>query len=287
MKIFYFFIFVFFLIGLLSRLLTKDPKSTKKKRNNPISKIPSIGFTDKNDIKNSDQTSKILSSFDSDLESTNSYDPSLYWFSVEEMSRKINSCLTLNYKSTSGNITKRDVDVTAFYRGEGGCMFDCYCHLRKAKRTLSSKSVLSAIDRDTGEVIEDLCRYFNEKYDHNPEKAYDLILEKYAWAIFILSYVAGCDGAIRAPEWKMIAEFCQRRGNPAELVIDKLEAIAKNLGRPQKTDFHRFIREKTASPEIIKDIFETSQRVVALNSKAHTEQERAIAYMMGKWKTYL
>lgn len=121
----------------------------------------------------------------------------------------------------------------------------------------------------------------------NPENAYDMILRSYTWAIYVLIYVAIADSAIRAPERKLIAEFCMRRGNPSELTMEKLDILVKGLGRPTKTDFHRFIRERSTTPEIIRDIFATAKAIIATNSKIHTDQERALAYMEDKWKQYL
>jgi len=215
------------------------------------------------------------------------YNTDAYWFPVEGMPRKLEARLTLDYESTSGKRAKRDVDVSAFYRGDGGCIIDCFCHLRNAKRTLSSKSILRAIDRDTGEVVNDIYTFLEAKYNENPEKAYDTILQTYAWTIFILLYVAAADGAIRAPERQLVVDFCMRRGNPAELTVEKLDALVKGLGRPAKSDFQRYIRERTTTPEVIRDIFETAKAIVATNSKVHTEQERALAYMTKQWKQFL
>ena len=215
------------------------------------------------------------------------YNPDSYWFSVEQTPRKVEARLTLDYEGTSGTRTTRDVDVSAFYRGDGGCMVDCFCHLRGARRTLSSKCVRRVIDRDTGEVVDDIFAFLESKYNDNPEKSYDALLQSYAWVIYVLLYVAAADGAIRAPERQLIAEFCMRRGNPAELQIEKLETLVKNLGRPSKSDFQRFMRERTTTPDVILDIFQTSKAIVATNSKVHTEQDRALAYMLKHWKQIL
>jgi len=215
------------------------------------------------------------------------YNPDAYWFPTEDMPRKVEARCTLDYESTSGKRTTRDVDVSAFYRGDGGCIIDCFCHLRNAKRTLSSKSIRRAIDRDTGEVINDLYAFLESKYNENPEKAYDAILQSYTWTIFILLYVAATDGAIRAQERQLVVEFCMRRGNPSELTIEKLDALVKGLGRPAKSDFQRYIRERTTTPEVIRDILATAKAIVATNSKVHTEQERALAYMTKQWKQFL
>lgn len=215
------------------------------------------------------------------------YNPDSYWFPTEEMPRKVEARLTLDYESTSGKRTTRDVDVFAFYKGDGACILDCFCHLRRAKRTLSSKCIRRAIDRDTGELIGDVYAFLEAKYNENPEKAYDAILQSYAWAIMVLLYVAAVDGAVRAPERKLVAEFCLRRGNPSELEPEKVEAMVKGLGAAAKSDFHRYVRERTTTPEVIRDIVATAKAIVATNSKVHTEQERALAFMAKQWKQFL
>lgn len=233
------------------------------------------------------QISELSSAASANQNGDDGYAPELYWFPVEGTGRRIDAHLTIDYESTSRKITRRDVDVHTFYRGENGCMFDCFCHLRKAKRTLSSRSVRNAVDRDTGEIVVDLCKHFEDKYEVNPEKPYDTLLQEYGWAIMVLNYVAGADGAIRAPERKAIAEFCLRREGHEALSIEKLDRLIRELGRPDKSVFHRMIRERSAAERVIKDIDETAVKMVEGKAKAHTDQERAIAYMKDKWRSFL
>ncbi len=121
----------------------------------------------------------------------------------------------------------------------------------------------------------------------NPHAAYDAFLREFAWTIFVIAYVGGVDGALKAPERTLIAEFCQRRGNLSELQLDRLETLVKDLGKADKSTFHKYIRERTAPDEVIRDLMATAQAIVALNRRPHTEQERAISYMQDKWKAIL
>jgi len=115
------------------------------------------------------------------------------------------------------------------------------------------------------------------------QRLYDQILEQYAWAIFVLIYIASCDGAFKAQERKIIAQFCLRREGAKELNLDKMEDTIKNLSRISKNDFHRFIRERTDTSETLLDIYNTAKKIINTNSNAHTEQVRAISYLEKAW----
>lgn len=103
------------------------------------------------------------------------------------------------------------------------------------------------------------------------------------WILFILIYIASSDGALKSQEIKIIAEFCLRQNNA--LKIDPFQLMFKQLARPAKTDFHRFIRDRTCSAEMKLDIIEKAKKIIASNSTPHTEQTRTIKYLEKSWNS--
>ncbi len=74
-----------------------------------------------------------------------------------------NAYLRIRYKDRNGQVTRRDIDVTQFGNEiYGGSMY-AYCHLRKDYRTFRFDRVISATDRTTGEFINNIGRWLNEK----------------------------------------------------------------------------------------------------------------------------
>ena len=117
-----------------------------------------------------------------------------------------------------------------------------------------------------------------------PDSEYDKVLQQFTWTLLVLLYFAACDGAIKPNERMLIAEFFKRRNPNAELDTSKVEDALKLLGRPDKSSFHKLVRERSAEPGILQDVFNTAQAIMRSNPKPHTEQERAIEYLRKRWK---
>ena len=113
---------------------------------------------------------------------------------------------------------------------------------------------------------------------------YDFVLREYTWTLLVLLYFAASDGAIKAKERAAISNYFKRRNPSAELDEDKIIDLLKNFGRPDKVTFHKLVRERTAEAAVLQDIYDTAWEIVRINSKVHTEQERAIEYLKKSWK---
>ncbi|WKZ15464.1 MAG: hypothetical protein QY317_16335 [Candidatus Jettenia caeni] len=220
-------------------------------------------------------------------ENIDEYSGDLYWFPVEDIPRKINARIRLCYVDTYNNETLRNIDVSIFYRGKEGCKFDGYCHLRKARRTLSSKCVKEAIDLDTGEVISDLPAFFEHKYSETPEFVHGKLFEDHGWKIHVLIYIAAADGAMRVCDRNIIVRFCMNLKSHKLIDSSRIEEILKKLCRPNKFEFHKYIRESNPEPEVARVVYETAKEIVNANSKAHSEQIRCLKYIQEKWKDKL
>jgi len=208
----------------------------------------------------------------------------IYYFPVENIPRKIFANLKLQYLSTSGEETKREIDVTTFYRGQEGCHFEGFDHLRNARRKLSSRGVKQAVDLDTGELIVDLCAFFEQKYIDSPDYPYDNLFEKHGNEIYCLVYIAAADGAVRSEEREIIVSYCLEQKEFKSLDREKLNEIIKNIYRPTKYEYHKSIRRIEPDSANAKNIWSFSNRIVETNSKQHSEQVRALEYIRKQLK---
>ncbi|MEI2766979.1 MAG: hypothetical protein V9E86_00405 [Nitrosomonas sp.] len=114
--------------------------------------------------------------------------------------------------------------------------------------------------------------------------AYDSVLREYTWTLLILLYFAASDGAIKSHEREIICNFFKRRSPNDELDASVILEVLANFGRPDKSSFHKLVRERTADDPVLQDIYDTSWQIIRSNSKIHTEQERAIDYLKKSWK---
>jgi hypothetical protein len=116
---------------------------------------------------------------------------------------------------------------------------------------------------------------------------YDSVLREYTWTLLVLLYFAASDGAIKLQEREIIASFFKRRSPNAELDITKIIELLKNFGRPDKSTFHKLVRERTADAAVLQDVYDTAWQIARCNLRIHTEQERAIDYLKKSWKGHI
>jgi len=116
------------------------------------------------------------------------------------------------------------------------------------------------------------------------DSEYDKVLQQYTWTILVLLYFAASDGAIKSSERIIITEFFKRRNRDLQFDTTKIEDIIKLFGRPNKSSFHKLVRERDGDSSLLQDTYETALDIIASNSKVHTEQERAIKYLRKNWK---
>jgi tellurite resistance protein len=210
--------------------------------------------------------------------------PDLYYFPVESTPRKIAARLKLRYVSTSGQETDREIDVRVFYRGQGGCHFEGFDHLRNARRKLSSKCVKDAVDLETGESLSDLVAFFEHKYLESPEYLYDYLFEKHGAEIYVFVYLAAADGAVRAQERNIIARYCLDQEGFQTLDAEKVDDILKKMYKPSKHDFHRCVREMKLDSTDLNKVWSVANAIAGTSAKPHSEHTRALEYMQKQWK---
>lgn len=119
----------------------------------------------------------------------------------------------------------------------------------------------------------------------NTHVDYDSVLREFTWALLVLLYIAASDGSIKANEREIICNFFKRRNPNAEFDNSIILELLANFGRPDKSSFHKLVRERTTDEAVLQDIYDTSWQIIRSNSKIHTEQERAIDYLKKSWKS--
>ena len=243
-------------------------------------KKPSITVSLINDIKPEIQVTSEIQTPNQNNKAYELESVGLYYFPVESTPRKINVQLKMHYVNTHGDKTERVIDVKAFYRGENGCLFEGFDYLRNSYRKLSSKCVKEAIDTETGETLDDVFAFFEKKYQGSPDYLYDYIFDKHGSEIYIFIYLAAADGAVRAPERRVIANYCIEQEGFNTLNLEKFEELLKNIYRPSKYDFHQYTRKTEFNPKM----WDVANEIVNTNTQPHSEQTRALEYILKQWK---
>ena len=165
-----------------------------------------------------------------------------YWIPVEDTKRKVVAYLKLKYQKTNGEINERSFDVSGFSRGNDGYHIHGYCHKRKKNITLSSLGMKNVIDIESGEVVNDLAKFLEEKYMATSGFIHDSLFDEYGWAIYILIYLSATSGSVVKKERDVIAEFIKSIDNYHALSNVWIDETLKGLYRPGKMEIRNWTK---------------------------------------------
>ncbi len=73
----------------------------------------------------------------------------------------LNAKVIITYEDTEKTISERQISAITY---DGYKYLNAFCHLRNGPRTFKIDQIVNCTSTITGEVIEDIEAYFNEKY---------------------------------------------------------------------------------------------------------------------------
>jgi hypothetical protein len=165
-----------------------------------------------------------------------------YWIPVESKRRKVSARLMLKYRNTKNIISERAFDVEAFSRGDKGYHIHGYCQKKHRNIALSSLGIMEAIDNETGEVIENINSYLEQKYKDSSEQKKDLLFDEYGWAVYSLVYLAGTSGSIVKKERDIITAFIRSIPRFSCLEDEWIDKTIRELYRPGKMEIRNWVK---------------------------------------------
>ena len=191
-----------------------------------------------------------------------------YWFPSEGKVRKIQAHLWLRYQKTNYEVHDREFDVEGFERGDRGYYVHGYCHWKNKRITLSSLGILEALDRDTGEVIDDLKQYLEAHYRDTPAALQDRLFDDYGWAIYPLIYLAASSGKVTKKERDIIAGFIKSFDCFRPLDDAWIDTKLLKLYRPGKMEIRNWVKHAITAGKDLSLITETIRAL-----EKHQKQE--------------
>ena len=92
---------------------------------------------------------------------------------------KLTAHIEIDYVDGNKYTTTRTVRVREFDSALHGGIIMGHCELRNATRTFRFDRIKKCIDIETGEVVSDIKKYLNAKYEQSPEKSSDILAVDY------------------------------------------------------------------------------------------------------------
>lgn len=203
-----------------------------------------------------------------------------YWIPLEDYSRKASAHLHVKYMKNSGDIVERNFDLQSFRRGPEGYQLHGFCRLRGRARTLVSMGFVECFDRDTGEVIPDIKAYVEKIYGATPIGQFDAIFETHGLEVNILLYLAKADGAMRAGERSLIADYIAAKLGENAPSIGTIESELKNMDPLPVSKFRVAAKELAGQrAESLNELIGMWDAQIAKKKNVHTDEVRALNYM--------
>lgn len=203
-----------------------------------------------------------------------------YWAATEAFGRPIDLRLHLRYQKMNGQIDERDFDLKEFRRGAEGYGLEGFCHLRKDHRSLTSQGVLHCVDRDTGEVIENLLSYIEQHYVASGNAKFDEVCDEHDDELTVLFYIAKADGAMRPAELAVLIDYITSFIPEGRPTAAEIKQIVLGWHPPGKGAFWRSVRAIAGhSAETLRHLIVLAEQMLAQDGNTDRDEQLALNYM--------
>lgn len=194
--------------------------------------------------------------------------------------RTVHAKLRFGYTDGAGKQTERRVAVSRF----GGLGPDTLvigrCHTRNATRTFRADRIESCIDEETGEVIEDVRLYLQEKYDASPEKTKEILFNSEFDVLRIMLFIGKADGQLRAAEKTVIRNACVAITNDNRLTDEMIDDMFSGMGVPSIQAFRLAVgRLAKRDPATQAILVSAAEKIIATQKTIHPAEQEALDYM--------
>ncbi|WP_440105381.1 WYL domain-containing protein [Acidovorax sp. BL-A-41-H1] len=188
--------------------------------------------------------------------------------------RSIEKTVRIVYRDGEGALSERVVDVRAFEPSGSDGLVIGHCHLRNARRTFRFDRMVRVVDEDTGEVISNLQAVLNAEWEASPEPVLDALYAKHRDLLRVLLYAAKADGAMRAPEVRVIARHCAELTGDDRLTPDVVRELLDFVDLPSITSFVRIYNQlRRERPADAQRAAQACREIVATQKTIHPGEQ--------------
>ncbi|NJD26355.1 MAG: hypothetical protein FIB06_13235 [Betaproteobacteria bacterium] len=197
--------------------------------------------------------------------------------------RNVKADLRIEYRDGAGSVTKRDIQVMKYGAWDGGAILWAYCQLRRANRTFRTDRVISCTDLDTGEVIEELEKWLDAKYQESPDRAIEQVIET-AWdAVRVLFYVSKADGRLTQKERTILRDAIRSMSDHPAVNDSRIDDLIQALDTPSTASFKQaFGRLANRNRALAEKVAVWAEAMVATEKTVAAAEQEAVAYLRAR-----
>ena len=198
------------------------------------------------------------------------------FFEVEQW-HKTNRSVSFDYVDGNGNATKRTADLRAFEVHNPIGLVIGHCHLRNATRSFRFDRMRHVVDATTGELLPNLQAELTRDWECSPAPAIEAIFTQHKDVLRMLMYMAKADGAVRAKEVAVIANFCRELTGEARLDVSMVKEFLSFVDVPTTRAFViAYNRLRREQPDMAKKTADACRAIVAAEKNVHPSEAAAL-----------
>lgn len=197
--------------------------------------------------------------------------------------RNISANLHIDYKDGAGSQTSRDIRLMKYGPWDGGAILWANCNLRQANRTFRTDRILSCTDLDTGEIIDNLENWLNQRYMASPERAIEQIVDT-AWdALRVLFYVSKADGRLTQKERAIVRNAVRSISDHPAIDDKRIDEMFDTIDMPTITSFKQaFGRLINQNRPLAEKVADWSESMVSTEKTVAAAEQEALDYLKGR-----
>lgn len=193
--------------------------------------------------------------------------------------RNISANLRIDYRDGVGSRSNRNIRLMKYGVWEGGAILWAYCHLRQANRTFRTDRIISCTDLDSGEVIENLKAWLDEKYQASPEHAIEKIVETTWDVLRVLYYVSKADGRLTQKERAVVRDAVRSMSDHPSIDDTRIDDMFDSISNPSITAFKQaFGRLAKHNRELAVKAASWSSTIIATEKTISPAEQEALEY---------
>ena len=237
---------------------------------------------DRNDVsykKQQEQEQKVYTNYKKQEDETQDEDIIRYLAGED---KALSLELEIDYKDSKGNETTRQIKLKRYRINPDNkeALLYGFCSLRNGGRDFYASRIQRCVDLETGEVIENIILYLEEKYEMSPGGKIEKLWNNQADEINVLVYVGKADGMLRKPKKEIIASYVIQTNPDYQLTTDEIVVSMKNITALTKTQFARALgRLSSKEEQPKKELIDYAERIINTKKKRSTEEEAIIPYI--------
>lgn len=184
--------------------------------------------------------------------------------------------VTIHYKDAKGDITNRTIMVKEY----DGVYLTGHCMMRNARRSFRVDRIIDAADGTTGEIIEDLSSYMEDKYKNSPSAAMDNAFNEYYDLLRVLLYVVKADERYTAKEKVIVRDLLRSLINHNSVSDKQLDKMMTWIDLPTLHAFKVAVgRLSKAKANAGYDLVQIVEDIINTKKTVHPNEAFALEYI--------